>query len=426
MKSLELAENVLAVWQGLHANRPDHFAVLPLGYEQLTFGSLEAVFLGWTESLAALSNASWLSPGEIAVADASLARRLTELPALISGANQYGLGTLYAGNFIDVVADLNARINALTTRTARVGRNVVRSLRDELVENADKVTKASAAADAVMQATAEAEEARGIAISAGQEAMTALEDLREVSRESDSLKGQISEAEAFIAARRQEVEKLYAEASTARDGADLRALQVEHRLVDLSAEVEAARTQVSTARESLDEALNDARKEGLAGAFTSSARRLGWEQVIWGALFVASVAGLIYLAIVFAQDIKDFTYEELLVATLRRLALAAPAIWAGWYAATQLGRVSKIKEDYEFKAATALAFQSYEKSVNAAGSVELKAELLRRTISNFGDNPARLFDDRKREPATPTEALLKSVDADPLLKIAERVKALMN
>src|SRR5690606_1728041 len=128
----------------------------------------------------------------------------------------------------------------------------------------------------------------------------------------------------------------------------------------------------------------------------------------------------------FAVDISSLQYEELVVSLLRRIALAAPMVWLGWYAARQVGRLNVLQEDYEYKAATALAFESYRKEIEASGDETLKLELLRTTIRNFGDIPVRLLELNDGDSATPTEELLRKLEADGTLGLLSRLRSIFN
>jgi hypothetical protein len=91
-------------------------------------------------------------------------------------------------------------------------------------------------------------------------------------------------------------------------------------------------------------------------------------------------------------------------------------IWLGWYAAKQLGRLSRIQEDYEYKAATALAFESYRNEVKDSNDDALMSDLLKTTITNFGDNPVRLYEHAVKDAASPTDDLLSKLESNETIK----------
>lgn len=243
MKSKELADNVLVVWETLGSSRADDFAKPPVGFEQLTHQGLASIFEGWIEKIGALEKARWLTPDEIAVADHVIARRLADLPNLISTSTQHGLSWLYSTNFLELVADVNAQINGLTSRTARAGREALRSLQRDVITDLADVARAADEAQEVVTMAREMRGIRDAMVSASTSATTAADSAIRIAQQSDGVRVQISEAEAFIAARRQEIERLYAEATTSRDSADAKASQLEQRIGSLAIDVENATKQ---------------------------------------------------------------------------------------------------------------------------------------------------------------------------------------
>lgn len=141
--------------------------------------------------------------------------------------------------------------------------------------------------------------------------------------------------------------------------------------------------------------------------------------------FSRGSVGLVMLSQQFVVDISKLEYQTLIVALLRRAALAAPMIWMGWYAAKQVGRLNRVQEDYEYKAATALAFESYKKEVADIEDNDLMRDLLKKTIDNFGDNPVRLYEHASKDSATPSEDLLKKLESDGTIKILEKLRTIL-
>jgi hypothetical protein len=197
---------------------------------------------------------------------------------------------------------------------------------------------------------------------------------------------------------------------------ETKAGEFDQRIGDLTEEVAAAKLETTEAMQSLRKTLVDVRRQGLAKAFSERATGIFRERIIWLIVFAAAVSGLALTAIWFALTLEALTYEALLVALLRRVALAAPMIWLGWYAAKQLGRLSRVQEDYEYKAATALAFESYRNEVKDSNDDALMSDLLKTTISNFGDNPVRLYEHAAKDSASPTDDLLSQLESSRIIK----------
>ncbi|EIL89459.1 hypothetical protein UU7_16807 [Rhodanobacter spathiphylli B39] len=231
---------------------------------------------------------------------------------------------------------------------------------------------------------------------------------------------EIEDAQKTVLGRNAEVEQLYKDIVGYRSQAELKSTELEKRITELNSEVETAKSEASAAVASLQAALIDARKQGLAGAFTDRGAQVKSERRTWGIVFSGAVVVLLVLALAFVSDLTTFTYEALIVNLLRRLAVAGPMIWVGWYAAKQIGRLGRVQEDYEYKAATALAFQSYKAEVASVGDGALTAELLQRAIATFGENPVRLYGTEHHDPVSPVSELLKQIDKDETFKLLKK------
>ena len=110
--------------------------------------------------------------------------------------------------------------------------------------------------------------------------------------------------------------------------------------------------------------------------------------------------GACYVAVC-AWIAKDATWVE----WLQKLSPLGILIWIGYTLATRSNVLSRLIEDYEFKAATALAFQGYRLEMDS--QPELLSKLLDKAIGNFGSNPTRLMPQAKSHHAHPVEAALE-------------------
>lgn len=94
-------------------------------------------------------------------------------------------------------------------------------------------------------------------------------------------------------------------------------------------------------------------------------------------------------------DISDIKNSiDTLISMLINLLVASPAIWFTWFSAKQFSINRKLKEEYDYKHATAKAFYGYNKE--ASVDEELKKLLLEGTIRNFNENPAKDLDSNHR------------------------------
>jgi hypothetical protein len=174
-----------------------------------------------------------------------------------------------------------------------------------------------------------------------------------------------------------------------------------------------ATTAQSDAAARLKAALSDVQREGLAGAFTQKAAAIlkqveTQQKIFGGAVFYLAVVAAIPLFFELFTD-KSPTTEQFALRFIRTVALAAPGIWIGWNATRKLSALNRILADYEYKSATALAYESYRKEVDDAGNDSLRDKLLATAIENFGTNPTRHYESAKAEPAAPAEAVAEKL-----------------
>jgi hypothetical protein len=91
------------------------------------------------------------------------------------------------------------------------------------------------------------------------------------------------------------------------------------------------------------------------------------------------------------------------------LSIAAPGIWVAWTTSRKLSALNRVFSDYEYKSASALAYESYRQTVAEAGSDELKQQLLAFAIRSFGENPTHYYDSAKNEASSPVDSFLDRV-----------------
>lgn len=145
-------------------------------------------------------------------------------------------------------------------------------------------------------------------------------------------------------------------------------------------------------RELLDEirqTLEGANRAGMAASFKARKDELRGQQVTWQVVFIAAIV-LIVVAVwkfvlpTITADTRRWT--ELIA----ELGVVSPLIWLGWLAAKQYGYTSKIREDYAFKSAAAMAYEGHKKAAREADK-DLERVLLEFSLFNMSQNPIRLY-----------------------------------
>ena len=114
-------------------------------------------------------------------------------------------------------------------------------------------------------------------------------------------------------------------------------------------------------QKSIAQTLTMASKYGMAASFKERKDELKTPMVFWAIVFISAMGGLFFTGINYI--LPKFQGGSIPSTTdiLIEISLIAPLIWLGWMSAKQYGFTSRIREDYSFKYASALAFEGYKK-----------------------------------------------------------------
>lgn len=153
--------------------------------------------------------------------------------------------------------------------------------------------------------------------------------------------------------------------------------------------------------------LDAASRAGMATSFSKRAAEYEEPREGWLFLFLMSLAAISLIGYFFIfQEIKDKNGLERLYIFITELPITLPFVWLAWFSALRFSQLGRLREDYEFKVATALSLDGYLKQAEHS-SPELKEKLLDIAITNFGENPLRLM---TRDSAKDAHPLAGSVD----------------
>jgi hypothetical protein len=167
--------------------------------------------------------------------------------------------------------------------------------------------------------------------------------------------------------------------------------------------------------------LPQAASAGLASSFSLRVGQVEGTKRFWIGTFMLSVVGLAVLGILVHTDIANLSAQDLSVYLLRRLPIAGPLIWLGWFSAVQYGNTLRVQEDYAFKEATSKAFEGYRDHLEHLASVSLSEGntamtlLAARTIEVLSHEPMRVFGKAYRD-ASPASSLVELLALKPLGK----------
>lgn len=175
-------------------------------------------------------------------------------------------------------------------------------------------------------------------------------------------------------------------------------------------------------RDSIDQTLGDSNRVSMAGAFITRRDTYDAPLELWNRVFVLCLVVLILMAVwVISPFLTSGNWRDVLI----RLPLSAPAIWLAWFASKQYGYITRLREDYAYKAAAAMAFEGYKREAKEAGD-GMEIKLLETAISHLGDNPIRVYETKEKDLNTPWEEFLDNQFKDKRFttSLVELIKAI--
>lgn len=176
---------------------------------------------------------------------------------------------------------------------------------------------------------------------------------------------------------------------------------------------------INKQKDHIQEIIDDAHRASMAGSFKTRKEELDKPIKTSGIIMTCALVaiGIISFALLYASGLtKDiFNWS----AFLTKLPVIAPLIWIAWANNKKHDYLMRIREDYAFKYASAMAFEGYRKQVQDTDPA-LELRLLQLAVENMGQNPIRLFD--KKIQTTPFNELLSNA-SEAFEKISRSVKS---
>jgi hypothetical protein len=182
-------------------------------------------------------------------------------------------------------------------------------------------------------------------------------------------------------------------------------------LEKINGETKSIQNACTTLNDEISQTLAAANRVGMAGSFHSRKEELRASLMIWGTCFVASIGTILGIGVwLILPYIGPAGLQMSLEDVGLKVVVVAPLVWLAWMSARQYGYTSRIREDYSFKYATAMAFEGYKKHAQEIDK-ELLQQLMRQAVEAVGQNPIRLYSTKDNH-ATPLQELAdKLIDA---------------
>lgn len=189
-------------------------------------------------------------------------------------------------------------------------------------------------------------------------------------------------------------------------------------LTEITQETQNLQDTCKELNDEITKTLEAANRVGMAGSFNSRKEELKGSLILWAICFVLSIGAILSIGLwMIYPYIGQNTLEMKLEDVGLKLFVVAPLVWLAWMSARQYGYISKIREDYSFKYATAMAFEGYKKQAQEINE-ELLNQLLKQALDTVGQNPIRLYSSKDNHASPMQEALdgVRTLATDALSK----------
>ena len=159
--------------------------------------------------------------------------------------------------------------------------------------------------------------------------------------------------------------------------------------------------------EEIQNTLGDANRVGMAASFKDQMVAMKTAQDQWKWTFIATLGVLIVVSfsIVVAHMLDGASSWQ---SVLARLAMVTPILWLAWFSVRQYGFANRVREDYTYKYASAMAYEGYKKAVREADP-GLEKALVEVAIVNMAQNPVRLYDPKDSDHSSPISEFFDKV-----------------
>lgn len=190
---------------------------------------------------------------------------------------------------------------------------------------------------------------------------------------------------------------------------------VEAKVTEYEAKIASYHEEIAAHKTTIESLLPGATSAGLASAFLDQQQRFEWPIKFWLWGFLVAVCGLIVFGLVDAWGIlsqQDVPWDALGRHAVRRVFVAGPLIWLGWFSGKRYTMALRLQEDYAYKQAISTAFEGYRTQMEKVGTpAEGTAPLLQLcagVLKTLSQRPGRLYDG-KQDDVMPSAEVVKAV-----------------
>lgn len=429
MKST-LAElgTLVSRWEALRKQRPTENDFSQWGYSGIKAEDIDELFNSWREGVdVAVSRTRAAEQPEERIIDATVAKLMRDTRPHVDNAQSHGMGWLMQSTpFMANLSMMAGNLLVVLAKRSDLRKGLLKIASSNLNDEILSVEKVAPLAQQIIQHHEKIAEQTEAVEAAVKETQETCDDVAAVKNK--VLEDQTAVA-ALLASANQDQVALKKHADTLAsliESSQVTLEEVAKQKSDADEQIATGTELLANANAQLTKALQDINRQGLAGAFAGQATVVAGERAKWVLAFGAAIAWLIWVAyriVDTASGSGTTPFDPMNF--LRGLPLAAPGIWLGWLSARQIGILARIQQDYAYKASTAVAFEGYKKEVASANDQALSKQLLETAVTNFGENPVRLYDKQGDDHGHPVEALVEKIkDPETRSFVVEIFKAL--
>ena len=412
-------------WLRMRSERVSENDMTSFGYPGVAASDFDALFHQWSSTLKlAATKAGSSNAVDGKISDAVLAKIFRDIRNHVESARSQGLQWLITSTaFLGWVTEASSFIALVTEKRLSLRKDLLRSAQSALNDQLLSIEEAAPKAETISAHLKKIESDTGQIDSARAEAESTLSKIQVAKEAAEGSQAKITLLLEQANDSKGQLAKLATDFTESLAASEAIQKEIASQKGVANESIEKSGKLLGQANEQLEKALQDINRQGLAGAFSIQAKEIRSERLLWICAFLLSIAWLIYVAY---SNANSDAPKELLdwKILLKALPLAAPGIWLGWLSARNSGMLSRLQQDYSYKATTAVAFEAHKKEVQLANDEALSKQLLEAAVRNFGENPIRLYE-QKQDAGHPIESLANLLsDEKYSSKVIEILKAM--
>lgn len=242
---------------------------------------------------------------------------------------------------------------------------------------------------------------------------------------------ELSQSKGRVETIESNVSELYESAKESVDAVDDQVLQFSKRNKELVGQGELLQHYIDQSKsltEEVESLLPGAASAGLASSFKANADELNWSIRLWESMSVLALVGLAAYGLVYGIGSLDAVKEmvvagnadgavlntdqilTLLAMVLLKGLVAVPIVWLVLFAGHRGSKQKRVREDYRYKAAIAMAFQGFKnqfEDIDSDSDLPVHG-LSKNVLKSLAAEPGRLYDTKYQE-VTPVSAAADAI-----------------